>query len=123
MEKSINVLGEPLQECGTSPVTGFFRDGYCNTSTQDNGSHTVAAVVTDKWLTFSAERGNNLRPMLSDGCRWCLCASRWKESLDAWKRGEIEKDAVPKVMLSATHKQALHKIPLEDLRAFAADGR
>ena len=118
---------------------------YCNTSPADMGSHTVASIVSDKWLAFSAERGNDLRPILSDNCRWCLCASRWKESFDAWKRGDISKDGVPRwvtsgmgaqarlscsriscpsrVVLSATHQQALSKIPLEDLKAFAVDAQ
>lgn len=69
---------------------------YCNTSAADYGNHVVAAIVTDKWLAFSAERGNDLRPMLRDGCKWCLCASRWKETFDAYKAGEISKDVVPK---------------------------
>lgn len=96
MAPSVNVLGKQLQPCSTSPLTGFFRDSYCNTSPADTGSHTVAAVVSDDWLRFSAERGNDLRPILSGGCKWCLCVSRWKESFDAWKRGEISKEAVPR---------------------------
>lgn len=117
MERPINVLGTPLakvscvcrsfhplvlyshlssSQCGTDPITGFYRDGYCNTSPADAGSHTVAAIVSDSWLSFSASRGNDLRPILKGGCKWCLCAARWKESLDAWKRGEIEESVVPK---------------------------
>lgn len=118
MEPSENVLGERLQQCGTRPMTGFFRDGYCNTAAADNGSHTVAAVVSDGFLSFSASRGNDLRSLLSGGCKWCLCASRWKESFDAWKRGEIDRDSVPKVMLEATHKRALDRVKLDDLKAF-----
>jgi uncharacterized protein len=118
MEPSENVLGERLQQCGTQPMTGFFRDGYCNTSAADNGSHTVAGVVSDGFLSFSASRGNDLRGLLTGGCKWCLCASRWKESFDAWKRGEIDRDSVPKIMLESTHKRALDRVKLEDLKAF-----
>lgn len=118
MEPSENVLGQRLQQCGTQPMTGFFRDGYCNTSAADNGSHTVAGVVSDGFLSFSASRGNDLRGLLSGGCKWCLCASRWKESFDAWKRGEIDRESVPKVNLEATHKRALDRVKLEDLKAF-----
>ena len=140
MEKSINVFGRPLAECGRQPITGFFRDGYCNTSPMDGGSHTVAAKVSKQWLEFSASRGNDLRPMLGDGdCFWCLCSSRWKEALTAWKSGELPKEAVPKwvvhwkayativmvlipisrVNLEATHVAALRSISLDDLKEFA----
>lgn len=119
MEPSENVLGERLERCGTQPMTGFFRDGYCNTSAADNGSHTVAGIVSDGFLSFSASRGNDLRGLLSGDCKWCLCASRWKESFDAWKRGEIDRESVPKVMLEATHKRALDRVKLEDLKSFA----
>ncbi|WP_372957257.1 DUF2237 family protein, partial [Marinobacter sp.] len=84
-DESINVLGEPLEDCGTDPVTGFFRDGCCNTGPEDLGSHTVCAVVTDKFLAFSRSRGNDLStprpefgfPGLRPGDGWCLCAARW----------------------------------------------
>ncbi|SYW77023.1 uncharacterized protein UBRO2_01646 [Ustilago bromivora] len=87
MDRPLNVFGRPLTQCGTNPMTGFYRDGYYNTGTADGGSHTVAAVVSQKWLEFSASKGNDLRPILSDGCPWCLCVSRWKQSFDAFKRG------------------------------------
>jgi hypothetical protein len=119
MNESINVFGEKLEQCGTEPVTGFFRDNYCNTATNDFGSHTVAAIVNDKWLNFSAARGNDLRGFLTGGCRWCLCASRWKESFDAYKRGELDRDGVPQVILASTHKVSLNKIDLKDLQAFS----
>lgn len=119
-------------------MTGFFRDGvstlnvwhganltscykYCNTSPSDFGSHTVAAQVSKEWLDFSASRGNDLRGILSGGCKWCLCVSRWKESLDAFRRGEIARTAVPKVQLNATHEKALSKVTIEDLQEFAVN--
>lgn len=95
---------------------------YCNTSPADGGSHTLAAVVSKEWLEFSASRGNDLRPILSDGCKWCLCSARWLESFKAYKNGEIGKQAVPRVHLAATHEKALDVVKLEDLRAFAIDG-
>lgn len=70
--------------------------GYCNTSAQDGGSHTLAAQVTPQFLEFSANRGNDLRSILSPGCKWCLCVSRWKEALTAYRSGEVEKSAVPR---------------------------
>ncbi|PWN43816.1 hypothetical protein IE81DRAFT_321988 [Ceraceosorus guamensis] len=96
MEPSINVLGQPLQPCSTQPLTGFYRDGYCNTSPADAGSHVLAAQVTDDFLKFSASRGNDLRPILKDGCRWCLCASRWFESVKAFRDGQVGRESVPK---------------------------
>lgn len=119
MDASENVFGQRLEQCGVQPVTGFFRDGFCNTSPADTGSHTVAAIVSDKWLDFSAARGNDLRGFLTGGCRWCLCASRWKESFDAFRRGELDRDAVPQVILAATHKRSLDKVTLQDLQGFS----
>lgn len=84
--------------------------------------HTVAATVSDEWLDFSAQRGNDLRGILSGGCKWCLCASRWMESLKAFQQGDVGRNAVPQVNLAATHKRTLDKVPLDDLRAFATDG-
>ncbi|TKY87164.1 hypothetical protein EX895_003841 [Sporisorium graminicola] len=121
MERPLNVFGRPLGLCGTSPMTGFYRDGFCNTGPADGGSHTVAAVVSQKWLEYSASKGNDLRPILSQGCSWCLCVSRWKQSLDAYKRGELPKDGVPKVKLEATHLRALDTVSLDDLRQFALE--
>ncbi|MEO0649095.1 MAG: DUF2237 domain-containing protein [Planctomycetota bacterium] len=115
-----NVLGGPLEPCSHAPLTGFFRDGCCNTSPEDAGSHTVCARVTDAFLTFSASRGNDLRPPmpaygfpgLNDGDQWCLCAGRW---LEAYHAG-----CAPPVVLEATHEAALEVCPLEALRAHAA---
>ena len=116
-----NVLGEPLETCSTSPVTGFFRDGCCNTSAEDRGSHTVCAVVTDAFLAFSRSRGNDLStpvpqfgfPGLKAGDRWCLCAPRWHEAFAAGH--------APRVLLKSTHEGALDHCALADLKAHAAD--
>ncbi|KAE8212879.1 hypothetical protein CF319_g3969 [Tilletia indica] len=118
MEPSLNIYDRPLEVCGTSPMTGFFRNGKCDTNAMDRGAHTVAAVVNDSWLKFSASRGNDLRPILSDGCSWCLCVSRWKEALDAYKAGQLPREAVPTIKLEATHKAALRVVGIQDLEAF-----
>lgn len=114
-----NVLGGPLQECGTDPVTGFYRDGCCNTGREDVGLHTVCVVMTAPFLAFSKAQGNDLStPMpqygfagLKPGDRWCLCAARWKEALDA--------GAAPQVVLEATHAVTLHVVPLAELKKYA----
>ena len=121
MDESVNVFGEPLESCSESPVTGFFRDGCCNTSDDDMGSHTVCVQVTRDFLEFSRSRGNDLAtpmpefefPGLEPGDRWCLCASRWVE---AYQHG-----MAPRVMLKGTHARALEVVPLELLKEFAAD--
>lgn len=118
---SRNVLGGPLADCSRSPVTGFFRDGCCNTSDEDRGSHTVCAVMTAEFLAFSKSRGNDLStPMpeygfagLKPGDRWCLCASRWKEALEAGR--------APLVVLTATHERALEVCDLKALKRHAID--
>jgi uncharacterized protein (DUF2237 family) len=117
-----NVLGGRLEVCGKSPLTGFFRDGCCNTGAEDTGSHTVCVEVTAEFLEFSKMVGNDLStpileagfPGLVPGDRWCLCAPRWQEALDA--------GFAPKVILAATHEEALAFCDLEDLRAHAVDG-
>ena len=114
-----NVLGTELQPCSTDPLTGFFRDGCCNTGGDDVGVHTVCARVTAEFLEFSAASGNDLStPMpqhgfagLRPGDQWCLCASRWTEALDA--------GAAPQVVLEATHVATLEWADLADLRAHA----
>jgi len=114
-----NVLGERLEPCSDSPRTGFYRDGCCNTGREDVGLHTVCVVVTAPFLDFSRARGNDLiTPMpqygfagLKPGDRWCLCASRWKEALDA--------GAAPQVVLEATHAVTLHVVPLAELKKYA----
>jgi uncharacterized protein (DUF2237 family) len=119
MEPSLNVFGHPLKPCSLSPLTGFFRDGCCNTNEDDLGVHTVCAVMTDAFLQFSYQRGNDLitpRPQyrfpgLKAGDRWCLCAARW---LEAWRN-----DAAPLVVLDATHQKTLEIVPLEILQLYA----
>ena len=117
----LNVLGGPLQSCSEAPMTGFFRDGCCNTSEDDLGSHTVCVVLTDDFLKFSKARGNDLItprpefdfPGLKPGERWCLCAARW---LEAYRDGKA-----PKVVLNATNQMALETVPLEALKHHALD--
>ncbi|PWZ00498.1 hypothetical protein BCV70DRAFT_160148 [Testicularia cyperi] len=121
MERSVNVFGRPLTQCGTNPMTGFYRDGFCNTGPADSGAHTLAAVVSQRWLDFSASKGNDLRPILSEGCSWCLCVSRWKQSLDAYRRGDLPKEGVPRVKLEATHERALDVVSMDDLKEFAVE--
>jgi uncharacterized protein (DUF2237 family) len=121
MDAAVNVFGEAIEICSENPVTGFFRDGCCNTSDDDLGSHTVCVQVTQDFLEFSRFRGNDLstpRPEfgfagLKPGDRWCLCAARWKEAHEA--------GMAPRVYLRATHKRALEIVPLRDMRAFAVD--
>jgi uncharacterized protein (DUF2237 family) len=116
-----NVLGGTLDSCSISPMTGFFRDGCCNTSPQDVGSHTVCVVMTDAFLAFSKSHGNDLStpmpdygfPGLKEGDRWCLCAPRWQEALEA--------GSAPRVVLRATHEGALGYCTLADLKRFAID--
>jgi uncharacterized protein (DUF2237 family) len=103
-------------------MTGFFRDGYCKTGAADGGNHAVAATVTDAFLDFSAARGNDLRPAgVTHGCRWCLCASRWREAVVAADRGQLASHAVPRVSLRATNLSALGAggLDLEQLRRYA----
>lgn len=119
MPTAKNVLGTDLQTCSTDPMTGFYRDGCCNTGGSDAGLHVVCAVMTDEFLRFSRARGNDLItpnaafqfPGLRAGDRWCLCASRWKEAFDAGQ--------APPVVLEATHVSALEFATLEELRFHA----
>jgi uncharacterized protein len=119
MPKARNVLNGPLQTCGTDPMTGFYRTGCCDTGGGDVGIHVVCAEVTAEFLAFSASRGNDLStpaphfgfPGLRPGDRWCLCAERWQEALDA--------GMAPPVVLEATHISALEFVSLEDLKAHA----
>lgn len=118
-EPSRNVFGEPLLPCSTAPLTGFYRDGCCETGPDDTGSHTVCAVMTAEFLTFSRSRGNDLStprpefrfPGLRPGDRWCLCVTRWREAHRA--------GLAPLVILEATHEAALRVVSLEDLVAHA----
>lgn len=110
-----NIFGEPLKSCCTSPVTGYFRDGFCRTDKSDFGSHTVCVMVTEEFLEFSKRKGNDLItpnpiysfPGLKDGDKWCLCALRWKEAFEA--------GCAPKVELESTDEKALRFIKMEDL--------
>jgi uncharacterized protein (DUF2237 family) len=114
-----NVLGTELVPCSYDPLTGYFRDGCCRTDAQDAGSHVVCARVTQAFLDFSRARGNDLvtpRPQyrfrgLQPGDRWCLCALRWKEALEA--------GVAPPVVLESTHERALDYVTLEQLQAHA----
>ena len=121
MDAKLNVLGEPLVTCSENPLTGFYRDGCCNTEAADLGSHTVCARVTAEFLEFSRSVGNDLTtprtefgfPGLRPGDQWCLCAARWQEAL--------ESGAAPKVVLQATHAAALKTVKLADLKRHAVD--
>ena len=121
-EPQRNVLGEPLAACSLRPpVTGFYRTGCCETGPEDRGVHTVCAEVTAEFLAFSKSRGNDLStPVpafgfagLKPGDRWCLCAARWREALDA--------GAAPRVVLTATHERTLDHVELADLKRHALD--
>jgi len=120
-QPSRNVLGQTLLPCSSAPLTGFFRNGCCDTSPQDIGSHTVCAVMTAEFLAFSRAAGNDLStphpefgfPGLKPGDRWCLCAPRWQEALDAGR--------APGIVLAATHEGALRYCDLDDLKRFAVD--
>jgi len=121
MDESLNVFLEPLVPCGEDPLTGFYRDGCCNTSDDDFGSHTVCVEVNQQFLEFSRFRGNDLStpvpefgfPGLQPGDTWCLCAARWLEAL--------EHDRAPRVYLARTHKRALEIVSLDQLKAYAID--
>lgn len=123
MAEARNVLGGPLETCCTDPLTGFYRDGKCNTGAGDFGAHVVCAQVTEAFLEFTRSRGNDLTtpapafgfPGLKPGDRWCLCASRWKEALAA--------GAAPPVVLASTHALALEYISLDELEQHAVDKR
>ena len=118
-EEGYNVFGEPLMVCGTSPLTGAFRNGCCDTGPFDVGTHTVCAIVTQAFLDYSKQRGNDLaRPLpqynfpgLIEGDRWCLCISRWKEAHFA--------GVAPPVILAATHQKTLEVVPLSVLERYA----
>lgn len=120
-EASLNIFGEALELCSQAPMTGFFRNGCCDTGAMDAGSHTVCAVMTADFLAFSKARGNDLstpRPEfgfagLNPGDRWCLCAARW---LEAYRAGHA-----PRVYLKGTHQRALDVIAIDDLKQHAND--
>ncbi len=118
---ALNVLDQPLQLCSESPLTGFYRNGYCQTESEDRGQHTVCAVVDNAFLQYTLDQGNDLLtprpalgfPGLKPGDHWCLCAARWKEA--------HQEGRAPKVVLAATHKKALDVIDLDTLLMYAVD--
>lgn len=119
MSDARNVLGSLLQVCSVSPMTGFARDGVCHTGPQDIGSHTVCAQMTEAFLDYALQRGNDLVtpvaeydfPGLKAGDRWCVCAARWLEAAEA--------GVAPPVILDATHERALRRVSLADLQYHA----
>lgn len=121
ISESLNVLGEPLAPCSHDPLTGFLRNGSCDTCAEDVGSHTVCAVMTEAFLRFSASAGNDLStprpefgfPGLVPGDQWCLCAARFLKADDA--------GMAPRVRLLATHRRALEIVPMEILRGAALE--
>ena len=120
MAQSLNVFGQPLLLCCNTPKTGFYRDGFCNTGSNDVGTHVICAEMTAEFLSFTKSKGNDLStpnpfydfPGLKPGDFWCLCAIRWKEAYDA--------DAAPKVKLESTHEKALDFVTIEQLIEHAA---
>ncbi|KAK7608588.1 hypothetical protein BKA81DRAFT_301998, partial [Phyllosticta paracitricarpa] len=116
------VLKTPLTLHSLNPRTGFLRNGYCAAPPGDFGNHSVAGVVTDEFLDFTASRGNDLRviPGMRAGCRWCLCASRWLEAYR--ERERLGDGVVPRVVLEATSEKAVETVKLEELRQFAVEG-
>ncbi|NUO50748.1 MAG: DUF2237 domain-containing protein [Polyangiaceae bacterium] len=116
-----SVLGREIGSCCRSPLTGFYRDGCCNTGPEDTGSHTVCAQMTREFLAFSRKRGNDLStpvpaagfPGLAPGDKWCLCAARWKEAYDA--------GVAPPVILAGTHEDALRFVTFDELAKHALD--
>ena len=116
-----NVFGGKLETCCAKPMTGFYRDGCCRTGPEDSGLHVICAEMTEEFLDFSKSRGNDLTvpnpefefPGLKAGDRWCLCALRWKEALEA--------GAAPPVVLASTHESALKVVPIKDLKKYAID--
>ncbi|HMO08854.1 MAG TPA: DUF2237 domain-containing protein [Paracoccaceae bacterium] len=120
-DASVNVLGGPLESCSTAPVTGFFRNGCCDTGPADRGQHTVCALMTAEFLALSKYLGNDLStprpeydfPGLKPGDRWCLCAGRFLQA--------HEEGAAPQVRLAATHVRTLDVVPLDVLKEYAVD--
>ena len=116
-----NILGTDLKCCGTKPMTGYFRDGFCRTSETDRGRHVVACIVNEKFLHFTRQMGNDLSspnpmysfPGLKPGDKWCVCALRWKEAFDA--------GCAPEVILEATHEKSLDYVNLDDLISMSSD--
>ena len=118
-----NILGTDLKCCGTKPMTGYFRDGFCRTTETDRGRHVVACIVNEKFLHFTRQMGNDLSspnpmysfPGLKPGDKWCVCALRWKEAFDA--------GCAPEVILEATHEKSLNYVNLDDLISMSSDNK
>ena len=118
-----NILGTNLKCCGTKPMTGYFRDGFCRTTETDRGRHVVACIVNEKFLHFTRQMGNDLSspnpmynfPGLNPGDKWCVCALRWKEAFDA--------GCAPEVILEATHEKSLDYVNLGDLISMSSDNK
>ena len=116
-----NILGTDLKCCGTKPMTGYFRDGFCRTTETDHGRHVVACIVNEKFLNFTRQMGNDLSspnpmysfPGLKPGDKWCVCALRWKEAFNA--------GCAPEVILEATHEKSLEYVALDDLISMSSD--
>ena len=116
-----NILGTDLKCCGTKPMTGYFRDGFCRTTETDRGRHVVACIVNEKFLHFTRQMGNDLSspnpmysfPGLKPGDKWCVCALRWKEAFNA--------GCAPEVILEATHEKSLDYVNLDDLISMSSD--
>ena len=119
--QQVNIFNEPIEECCSNPITGFFRDGFCHTGQMDRGLHIVCSLITDEFLDFSKSRGNDLStprpefnfPGLKAGDSWCVCAERWKE---AYEHGRA-----PKIYLKKTNKKTTSIIDIEILKEFAID--
>jgi uncharacterized protein (DUF2237 family) len=124
-----NVRGEPLATCSADPETGFERDGCCGTHPQDQGRHEVCAVMTEEFLSFSKDQGNDLVtprpslqfPGLEPGDRWCLCLGRWVEALEATKARRLPETTVPPVVLEATNEAVLDQVDMGTLQAHSYD--
>ena len=116
-----NIFDEPIEECCSNPITGYFRDGFCHTDSHDRGLHIICSFITDDFLSFSKARGNDLStprpefnfPGLKEGDSWCVCAERWKEAYDA--------GVAPRVFLESCHLQALSFVTKEQLEEFAVN--
>ena len=120
-KNAINVLGTSLVPCSVDPITGFYRDGYCKTFNNDSGEHIICSEVTDRFLSFSKSRGNDLSTAvpeynfdgLKEGDRWCLCADRWLEALQF--------NMAPKILLESTHSKMLEKIDFNILKKYSIE--
>ena len=118
-DNALNVLGTPLQSCCTDPMTGFYRDGFCQTGVTDFGTHVICARMTEAFLMYTKSRGNDLStplpvynfPGLKPGDQWCLCVSRWREAMLA--------GVAPPIILQATHERALDIVTIEDLKKYS----